>query len=67
MSASAQSRPVLHRNSFGLTSSVYFLGNSLGPLTGGIVGATIGLHWVFLVTAALLAMSAAWVYRGVRA
>ena len=52
---------------FGLTSSAYFLGNSLGPLTGGVVGAAIGLRWVFLVTAALLAMSAAWVYRGVRA
>lgn len=40
---------------FGLTSSAYFLGNSFGPMTGGAVGAAFGHHWVFLVTAGLLA------------
>ena len=40
---------------FGMTSSVYFLGNSLGPMSGGIVAAGYGLHWVFLMTAILLA------------
>ena len=40
---------------FGLTQSAYFLGNSFGPMTGGAVGAAFGLHWVFLVTAMLLA------------
>ncbi len=39
---------------FGLTSSAYFLGNSFGPMTGGVVGAAFGHHWVFLVTAMLL-------------
>ncbi len=39
---------------FGLTQSAYFLGNSFGPITGGAVGAAFGLHWVFLVTAAML-------------
>jgi DHA1 family multidrug resistance protein-like MFS transporter len=47
---------------YGLTASAGFLGNSLGPLTGGVVGATIGLNWVFLVTAALLFATLAWVY-----
>ncbi len=52
---------------FGLTQSAYFLGNSLGPLTGGVVGAAFGLHWVFLVTAMLLAAAWAAVYAAVRA
>jgi DHA1 family multidrug resistance protein-like MFS transporter len=47
---------------YGLTASASFLGNSLGPLTGGLVGATIGLRWVFLVTAAMLFANLAWVY-----
>ena len=50
---------------FGLTQSAYFLGNSLGPLTGGAVGAAFGLHWVFLVTAMLLASAWAAVYAAV--
>ena len=50
--------------SFGLTQSAYFLGNSFGPMTGGVVGAAFGLHWVFLVTAMLLggAAVAVWMY-----
>ncbi len=47
---------------YGMTSSAYFMGNSLGPLTGGAVGATFGLRWVFLVTAVLLFANLAWVY-----
>jgi DHA1 family multidrug resistance protein-like MFS transporter len=49
---------------FGLTQSAYFLGNSFGPMTGGVVGAAFGLHWVFLVTAMLLAgaVVAVWLY-----
>ena len=39
---------------YGMTSSVYFLGNSLGPMSGGIVAAGFGLRWVFLLTAVLL-------------
>ena len=50
---------------FGLTASAYFLGNSFGPLTGGVVGAAFGHHWVFLVTAALLAMAFGAVYASV--
>jgi DHA1 family multidrug resistance protein-like MFS transporter len=40
---------------FGLTSSAYFLGNSLGPMAGGVVAATVGLPWVFMMTSVLLA------------
>ncbi len=47
---------------YGMTSSAYFLGNALGPLTGGVVSAMFGLHWVFLVTAVLLFLNLAWVW-----
>ncbi|OJW28768.1 MAG: hypothetical protein BGO51_19860 [Rhodospirillales bacterium 69-11] len=47
---------------FGLTSSAYFLGNTLGPLTGGAIAATAGIGWVFGVTAVLLAANLVWVW-----
>ena len=50
---------------YGLTASATFLGNSLGPLTGGVVAAALGLRWVFLVTAALLLANLAWVWTAV--
>ena len=50
---------------YGLTASATFLGNSLGPLTGGLVAATIGPRFVFLVTAALLLVNLAWVWAAV--
>ncbi|HUN41159.1 MAG TPA: MFS transporter [Acetobacteraceae bacterium] len=46
---------------YGLTASATFLGNSLGPLTGGAVAASLGLRWVFLVTAGVLLTNLAWV------
>ncbi len=52
---------------FGLTASATFLGNSVGPLTGGAVAAAFGLHWVFLVTAAMLLGSLAWTWHAVPA
>ena len=39
-----------------------FLGNSIGPLSGGVVAAAFGLRWVFLVTAAVLLANLLWVY-----
>lgn len=50
---------------YGLTASATFLGNSLGPLTGGVVAATMGLHWVFLVTAGALLVTLVWVWLAV--
>ncbi|HET8997344.1 MAG TPA: MFS transporter, partial [Acetobacteraceae bacterium] len=47
---------------YGLTASATFLGNSMGPLTGGGVAAVLGLRWVFLVTAGLLLANLVWVY-----
>ncbi len=47
---------------FGMTASATFLGNSLGPLTGGAIAASLGLRWVFVVTTLLLAVNLAWVY-----
>ncbi len=47
---------------YGMTSSAYFVGNTLGPLTGGVVAATAGINWVFAVTAILLLVNLAWVY-----
>jgi DHA1 family multidrug resistance protein-like MFS transporter len=52
---------------YGLTASATFMGNSLGPLTGGVVAATLGLRWVFLVTAAALAANYVWVLLAVPA
>src|SRR6266852_4035965 len=55
---------------YGMTSSAMFMGNSLGPLMGGAIAASFGLHWVFLLTAAVMAVNLAWVcyrvpeYRG---
>jgi DHA1 family multidrug resistance protein-like MFS transporter len=55
-----------HRGTvYGMTASATFLGNSLGPLTGGTIAATIGLRWVFLLPAALLFANLIWVYRTV--
>jgi MFS transporter, DHA1 family, multidrug resistance protein len=47
---------------YGITASATFLGNSLGPLTGGAVAAAFGLRWVFLVTGAVLLANLIWVY-----
>ncbi len=51
---------------YGMTASATFLGNSLGPLTGGGVAAVLGLRWVFAVTTVLLAANFVWVWASVR-
>jgi DHA1 family multidrug resistance protein-like MFS transporter len=47
---------------YGMTSSAMFLGNSLGPLIGGAIAAGLGLRWVFLMTALVMAANLVWVY-----
>jgi DHA1 family multidrug resistance protein-like MFS transporter len=47
---------------YGMTSSAMFMGNSLGPLLGGAIAAGFGLRWVFLLTAAVMALNLVWVY-----
>src|SRR5271163_3185558 len=39
---------------YGMTASATFMGNSLGPLTGGFIAAGLGIRWVFAMTAILL-------------
>ena len=47
---------------YGITASAMFLGNSMGPLTGGAVAAAFGLRWVFLITSAVLLANLLWVF-----
>jgi DHA1 family multidrug resistance protein-like MFS transporter len=47
---------------YGMTASASFLGNSLGPLTGGLVAAGLGIRFVFVLTAALLMANLVWAY-----
>jgi MFS transporter, DHA1 family, multidrug resistance protein len=42
----------------GLTSSAIMLGSVIGPLLGGLLSAAVGIRWVFVVAAAVLAISA---------
>ncbi len=50
---------------YGMTASATFLGNSLGPLTGGGIAALFGLRWVFVFTSFLFVVNWVWVYRSV--
>lgn len=50
---------------YGMTSSAYFLGNSMGPITGGTVAAFVGLPWVFVLTTLLLFAGMLWVWTAV--
>ena len=47
---------------YGMTASATFLGNSLGPLSGGFIAAGLGIRWVFAMTSILLVANLAWVY-----
>lgn len=47
---------------YGMVSSAYFVGNTLGPLTGGTIAATVGIRFVFVVTAAFLLINLVWVW-----
>jgi len=47
---------------YGMTASATFLGNSLGPLSGGFIAAGLGIRYVFVITAALLLANLIWVY-----
>ena len=47
---------------YGMISSAYFIGNTLGPLCGGAVAAGVGIRWVFAMTAVLLLANLSWVW-----
>jgi DHA1 family multidrug resistance protein-like MFS transporter len=55
-----------HGTTYGLVYLANGLGNALGPLTGGLVSATFGLRAVFLVTAGILLLIAAYLPFGIR-
>lgn len=48
---------------FGYNQSAQYLGNVTGPLMGGQIAASYGIHYVFFFTAALLILNSLWVYR----
>lgn len=48
---------------FGLSTSATQMGNLIGPTMGGIIMLAFGIQWVFLVTAAVLLVVAATVWR----
>ena len=47
---------------YGMTASATFLGNSAGPLSGGLIAAGLGIRWVFAMTTVLLLANLIWVY-----
>lgn len=47
---------------YGMVSSANFLGNALGPLSGGLVAASVGIRWVFALTAVMLLLNLVWVW-----
>jgi DHA1 family multidrug resistance protein-like MFS transporter len=47
---------------YGMVASAYFVGNTLGPLTGGVVAASVGIQWVFALTAVMLLATLLWVW-----
>ena len=54
--------PAQRGMAYGVISSAYFIGNTAGPLAGGAIAATVGINWVFAVTAALIAANFVWVW-----
>jgi len=46
---------------YGVVNGMGSLGFGIGPLTGAIVAASFGIHWVFILTGIALLMSAYWV------
>lgn len=57
--------PAQRGTTYGLLSSAYFIGNTMGPITGGVVAATAGINWVFALTAVMLLANLVWVWLAV--
>ena len=51
---------------YGMTASATFMGNSLGPLAGGLIAASLGIRRVFALTALLLVVNLFWVWVAVK-
>mgnify|MGYP001281046525 FL=1 len=52
----------MESRAYGLNSSAFSLGNMLGPLTGGMLSGLIGIEGLFLLSSALLILTAFWFY-----
>ncbi|TCS78236.1 DHA1 family multidrug resistance protein-like MFS transporter [Tepidibacillus fermentans] len=52
----------LESTTFGYSNSATFLGNMIGPITGGFLAGHIGLNGVFFVTAILLLLNGIWTH-----
>lgn len=48
---------------FGYNQSAQFIGSFSGSVMGGGVAASLGIHYVFLLTSVLLLINAVWVYK----
>lgn len=51
---------------FGYSTSATFLGNMLGPVTGGYLSGIIGIRGLFLTTGVLLVIGAVWLRYGLK-
>jgi DHA1 family multidrug resistance protein-like MFS transporter len=56
--------PTFRGRAYGINTSAMFIGSVVGPSLGGWVADVSGPRAVFLVTGALLLVSAVWVHRG---
>lgn len=51
---------------YGYSTSATFLGNMLGPITGGYLSGYIGIRGLFLLTTVMLLLGALWLKNGLR-
>jgi len=56
-------KPEYRGRAFGLSQSANQVGTLLGPLVGGVIGDTLQIHYVFIVTGVLLLLTVGYVYR----
>jgi MFS transporter, DHA1 family, multidrug resistance protein len=65
-STSRRGQSSSHGTTYGLVNLANGMGFALGPLSGGLIAASLGLRSVFLVTAAILLVIAAYLPFGIR-
>jgi DHA1 family multidrug resistance protein-like MFS transporter len=63
---SLSTSPYDRGKAFGVTTSATCLGNTLGPLAGGLVASTLSLKAVFIFTAAVLILTGIWIIIAVK-
>lgn len=58
---SLSTSPYDRGKAFGVTTSATYLGNTLGPLAGGLIASTLGLKDIFIFTSILLLLTGIWI------